>query len=126
MLRIGIQDETESTKLTVEGKLTGRWAAELEKCWSKAAAAQPSKPIVVNLAAVTFVDSESRELLVRMRRQGVELVPAGCFMRAIVEQIDAEVNGNAGVRGHQPNEICAGGSENGTACHERIAETDQG
>ena len=102
MIRIGIHDETELTRFTIEGKLTGRCAAELEKCWSKVSAAEPTKSIVVNLASVTFVDSESRELLVRMRRKGVELVPTGCLMKAIVEQIDAEIAGSARVGEHQP------------------------
>ena len=118
MVRIGVHDESESTRFTIEGKLTGRCAAELEKCWQTVAAAEPSKSIVVSLASVTFVDSESRELLVRMRRQGVELVPTGCLMRAIVEQIEAEVASDASVVEHHPEQIGAGGSDNGTVCHE--------
>ena len=92
MFRIGIHNDSESASLTVEGKLTRPCAIELERCWQTAIAAEPVKSIVVNLAAVTFVDSECRELLVRMRRQGVKLVPTGCLMKAIVEQIEAEVS----------------------------------
>lgn len=90
MLRIGVHDEPESTTFTVEGKLTAPFAPELEKCWKAAIAANPAKAIVVNLASVTFVDSASRELLVRMRRQGVQLLPTGCLMKTIVERIEAE------------------------------------
>lgn len=118
MLRIGVHDENELTRLTVEGKLTGRCADELEKCWQTVTTADPSKSIVVNLASVTFVDSESRELLVRMRRQGVELVPKGCLMRAIVEQIEAEVASDSSVGEHRPEQVGAGGSDNGTVWHE--------
>lgn len=102
MLRIGVHDENGSTRFTVEGTLTGRCVAELEKCWLTVTTAEPRKSIVVNLASVTFVDSESRELLVRMRRQGVELVPTGCLMRAIVEQIEAEVASDAFVSERHP------------------------
>lgn len=91
MLRIGINDETEATRFTIEGKLTARGAVELENCWRNAIASEPSRPIVVHLAAVTFIDFECRELLVRMRRQGARLVPTGCLMKAIVEQIEAEM-----------------------------------
>jgi anti-anti-sigma regulatory factor len=91
MLRIGIHDDSGSTSFTIEGKLTPAGAVELEKCWQTVIAAQPLKSIVVNLAAVTFLDSECKELLIRMRRQGVKLVPTGCLMKAIVEQIEAEV-----------------------------------
>jgi hypothetical protein len=91
MLRIGVQDDSESARFTIEGKLAGLGAIELERCWQRVRAAEPRKLIVVNLAAVTFVDAECRELLIRMRQQGVKLVPTGCLMRAIVEQIEAEV-----------------------------------
>jgi len=64
---------------------------ELEKCWQESIAAQPLRPIVVKLAEVTFIDFECRELLTRMRRQGVKLVPTGFLMNTIVEQIEAEV-----------------------------------
>ena len=91
MFRIGIHNDSKSTSLTIEGKLTRPCAIELERCWQTVIAAEPLNSIVVNLAAVTFVDSECRELLIRMRRQGVKLVPTGCLMKAIVEQIEAEV-----------------------------------
>jgi anti-anti-sigma factor len=92
MLRIAVHDNNNITNFTIEGKLTAPTANELEKCWQTAAAAEPPKPIVVNLTAVTFVDSECRDLLTRMRRQGVKLVPHGCLMKSIVEQIEAELD----------------------------------
>jgi anti-anti-sigma regulatory factor len=93
MLRIGVHDENESTSFTVEGKLTAPSAMELEKCWQALITAEPSRSVVVKLAAVTFVDSQSIELLTRMRREGVKLVPTGCLMKAIVAQIEADVAG---------------------------------
>jgi len=92
MLRIAVHDNNNITNFTIEGKLTAPTANELEKCWQTAAAAEPPKPIVVNLTAVTFIDSECRDLLTRMRRHGVKLVPHGCLMKSIVEQIEAELD----------------------------------
>jgi anti-anti-sigma regulatory factor len=106
MLRIGVHDESDSTTFTVEGTLTAPFAAELEKCWRGAVAVTPSKAIVVNLASVTFVDSASRELLACMRRQGVQLVPTGCLMKAIVELIEAELGGDTVNK--NPSEIVTG------------------
>jgi hypothetical protein len=91
MLRIGVHNEQETTSFTIEGKLTAPWAPELEKCWQAVIAAEPLKPVIVNLTSVTFIDIECRELLTRMRRQGVRLVPKGCLMKAIVEQIESDV-----------------------------------
>ncbi|HKS41790.1 MAG TPA: STAS domain-containing protein [Blastocatellia bacterium] len=91
MLRIDIQHKNESTSFTVAGKLTGAWVEELEKCWRTETATANCKSILVNLASVTFVDSAGRELLAKMRKQGVVLVPTGCLMKAIVEEIEVEV-----------------------------------
>lgn len=91
MLRINSRDENELTTLTIEGKLAGRWVRELEQCWETAASSEPSRAIRVNLSSVGFIDTEGKELLTRMRKQGVVLVPTGCFMKVIVDQIESEV-----------------------------------
>jgi anti-anti-sigma regulatory factor len=92
MLRITTHNETQTPSFIVEGKLVGPWVKELEKLWESVLATEPSKAMLVNLTAVTFVDSAGRELLTRMRRQGAMLVSAGCLMNAIVAEIEAEVN----------------------------------
>ena len=91
MLRITTYSEMQVTSFVVEGKLVGPWVKELEKCWESLLATEPSLAMVVNVAEVTFIDSEGRELLTRMRRQGAMLVSAGCLMNAIVVEIEAEV-----------------------------------
>jgi anti-anti-sigma regulatory factor len=91
MLRIGVHNEEGSTGLVIEGKLATGGVTELEKCWQSVIAADPVKPVVVNLVRVTFIDSKGKDLLVRMRRQGVNLVPTGCLMKAIVEQIELQI-----------------------------------
>jgi len=91
MLKITIHSEGQAPSFVVEGKLVGPWVKELEKCWESALAAEPSWAMVVNVAEVTFIDSEGRELLTRMRRQGARLVSAGCLMNAIVAEIEGEV-----------------------------------
>jgi ABC-type transporter Mla MlaB component len=91
MLRIDSRSENDLTTLTVEGKLVGRWVKELEDCWQVTLGSHPQRPIRVNLSAVGFIDSEGKELLTRMRKQGVVLVPTGCFMKVIVEEIETEV-----------------------------------
>ena len=91
MLRIDSRDENDLTTLTIEGKLAGRWVKELEQCWENLASAQPPRAIRVNLSSVGFIDSEGKELLTRMRKKGVVLVPTGCFMQVIVDEIESEV-----------------------------------
>ena len=91
MLRITIHDKPRVTSFVIEGKLVGPWVKELEKCWQSVLAAEPSGTMLMNLTAVTFIDYEGRELLTRMRRQGVRLESAGLLTNAIVSEIDADV-----------------------------------
>jgi ABC-type transporter Mla MlaB component len=91
MLRIDSRDESELTTFTIEGKLAGRWVKELEDCWRCSLDSNPQRSIRVNLSSVGFIDSEGKALLIRMRKQGAELVPTGCFMRVIVDEIESEV-----------------------------------
>lgn len=92
MFRIHISRERYATSLTIEGKLTGLRVTELENNWRAEVSAESHKPIVVNLAAVSFVDAGGRELLTRMRRQGATLVGKGCLMKALVEDIETCLN----------------------------------
>jgi anti-anti-sigma regulatory factor len=89
MLRITTQNLAPVTSFVLEGKLVGPWVRELEECWENALAADPSRAVLVNLAAVTFIDSEGRALLARMRRQGVRLLSTGVLINAIVAEIEA-------------------------------------
>jgi ABC-type transporter Mla MlaB component len=90
MLRITIHDELLVTSFVVEGKLVGPWVKELEKCWESVLAAYPSRSTLVDLAGVTFIDSEGRTLLTRMRRQGARLLSNGVLIDAMVAEIEAK------------------------------------
>lgn len=89
MLKITTHHEAQMTSFVIEGKLVGPWVKELEKCWESVLAADPSSVMLVNLAAVTFIDAEGRVLLTRMRRQGVRLLATGVLIKAIVAEIEA-------------------------------------
>ena len=90
MLRIYIHDEVPVTSFVLEGKLVGPWVKELEKGWESALAANPARMMLVDLADVSFIDSEGRALLARMRRKGARLLSTGVLINAIVAEIDAE------------------------------------
>jgi hypothetical protein len=91
MLRIDVINEHGEISLTVQGRLAGRWVCELERCWRSAGEDAPHTPISVSLAAVTCIDPAGRDLLTRMRRTGVTLVPTGLLMDVIVREIEDEV-----------------------------------
>ncbi len=89
MLRISVQNEPKRTVLKLDGRLTGPWVAELERCWQFATSttAAKQKPLVVDLNEVSFVDARGRVLLRIMFLQGAELVGEGPLTGSIVEEI---------------------------------------
>jgi anti-anti-sigma regulatory factor len=85
MLKITTRTDATGTILDVEGKLTGPWVQELERCWREAV--KTERRIKVQLNAVTFIDDAGKRLLAEMHRQGAELAAEGCMTRAITEEI---------------------------------------
>lgn len=94
MLRIYIHDEVPMTSIVLEGKLVGPWVTELDKCWSGALVANPSRTLLVDLADVSFIDAEGRALLAKMRQTGVKLLSNGVLINAIVADIEAQQGKN--------------------------------
>lgn len=72
------------TILKLEGKLSGPWVEELDRCWREISA---SRRVQLVLEAVTFIDSGGKKLLARMYQDGAELVATGCMTKAIVEEV---------------------------------------
>ena len=89
MLKITTHKEARSTTLKLEGRLVGPWVQELDRCWHELTAVADGQ-VLVDLTSVTFVDSQGKELLARMRKQGVELRATGCLMRCLVDDIAKE------------------------------------
>jgi ABC-type transporter Mla MlaB component len=86
MLRVSVfrNDSVETWEL--EGKLSGDWVKELERCW-RASTPQAGVTVQVNLKAVSYIDAEGKQLLADMHEGGVEIKGCGCMARAVVEEI---------------------------------------
>ena len=93
MLRVTEQNEPGAWRLTLEGTLAGRWAAEAERVWAGAPAGKPRE---VDLRGVTSVDRAGRDLLHRMHHDGASFVAEGVVMKALVEELRSERFDRAG------------------------------
>ena len=91
MLKIAVHTLGRVMLFALEGKLAGPWVKELEFCWRSVVGRQPINPARVDLSSVTFIDSDGKDLLGRMHREGAELVATGCLNKCIVEEIMREV-----------------------------------
>ena len=90
MLRITIYERPQETSFLIEGRLVGQWVKALERCWEIVLDAQPSGAVRVTLS-LTALDREGRDLLTRMRRQGVGLESAGILMQVIIAEIEEKL-----------------------------------
>ena len=88
MLRVTKKDNQAGATLVLEGKLSGPWVDEVQKCWADCQGA-----IQVNLQDVSYVDSRGKDLLIRMERDGVALVDVSDFIRHLLSE-------NAAGEGH--------------------------
>lgn len=87
MLKITTHTETHSTTLQLEGRLAGPWVGEFKRCWLSTVSKKTRHPLSVDLSAVTYVDSDGKDLLKKIHQQGAKLVASGCLTNCIVNEI---------------------------------------
>lgn len=90
MLRVTVEHFETHIALKVEGRLKGSWVDELENCWLSVTRTVPNKPVRVDLAGVSFVAPEGRELIGKMAAAGVQLIASGPMVKAIVDEACTE------------------------------------
>ena len=86
MLRITLDRSGAIVRLQLEGRLTGPWVQELERCWVDLLPEQ-RKGAVTDLAGVTFIGEDGRQLLVKLWEEGAVIHATDCLTRSIVENI---------------------------------------
>jgi ABC-type transporter Mla MlaB component len=86
MLKITIKEVDSAETWELEGKLSGDWVKELERCWKERA---PSNGVSlhVHLKAVSYIDAAGKQLLTEMHGRGVAIRGCGCMINAVVEEI---------------------------------------
>jgi len=90
MLTITVQADNGIVRLRLEGRLAGLHVPEVERSWRRARFNQPRRRIVVDLAAVSFVDVLGKELLRQVHRHGDTLLPGGVMTEAVIDEITRE------------------------------------
>jgi anti-anti-sigma regulatory factor len=93
MLKITIREVDSAETWELEGKLSGDWAKELERCWKERAPA-PGVALRVHLKAVSYIDAAGKQLLAEMHGRGVEIRGCGCMVKAVVEEITRQASPN--------------------------------
>jgi hypothetical protein len=93
MLKVTIKEVGSAETWELEGKLSGDWVKELERCWRERTPA-PGTPLHVHLKAVSYIDAAGKQLLAEMHGRGVEIQGCGCMVKAVVEEITRHASPN--------------------------------
>jgi len=72
MLKITIKQADSTETWELEGKLSGDWVKELERCW-KERSSPAGVALQVHLKAVSYIDPGRKRLLTEMHERGVEI-----------------------------------------------------
>jgi ABC-type transporter Mla MlaB component len=93
MLKVTFKTADAGEIWELEGKLSGDWVKELERCWRERTPA-PGTPLHVHLKAVSYIDAAGKQLLAEMHGRGVEIQGCGCMVNAVVEEITRHASPN--------------------------------
>jgi len=93
MLKVTILKADSAETWELEGKLSGDWVKELERCW-KERSSPAGVPLQVHLKTVSYIDAAGKHLLIEMHGRGVEIVGCGCMTKAVVEEITRQASAN--------------------------------
>jgi len=107
MLRITTSSTDEKVTLKLEGKLSGPWVEEFERCWRISIDIYKSTTLMVDLSSVTFVDTAGKKLLYSISQEGGQLIGSGLMPKSLIEEICAEKSrsSEAGVNGAAKKEL---------------------
>ncbi len=92
MIRITAKQESSTTKLFLEGKLSGPCVDELDKCWQESSCSEAV--LMVDLTNISFVDEHGKELLARMYKKGIKLLSTSLMTRCLIDQIQEDRGNN--------------------------------
>jgi hypothetical protein len=85
MIRILTADEPGATTITVDGRLVGEYAEEVEN--NVRSATQAGKQMRLFLRDVSDIDDIGRALLARLAGQGVQLSASGVYSSYVISNI---------------------------------------
>lgn len=93
MFKVTVRQADKTETWDLEGKLSGEWVMELERCWRQRQAPL-SVPLEIRLKAISYIDTAGKQLLTQMHEAGVGIVGCGCMTKAVVAEISQSLNSN--------------------------------
>jgi hypothetical protein len=92
-LRISLEQQELAAKVTLEGRVAGPWAAELDRFWVATAPQLTSKKISVDLRNVTYADDSGKQVLSAIYAQtGATLLASTPLTKQLAAEIATKSN----------------------------------
>ena len=92
-LRISLEEMKTAAKVTLEGRVAGPWAAELDRFWMATAPQLASKQLSIDLRNVTYADDSGKRVLSAIHAQtGATLLASTPLTRQLAAEIAANSN----------------------------------
>jgi anti-anti-sigma regulatory factor len=89
MFRTMITETPFQQKWILQGRLCGRWAADLKEQWEKTRSTRKGRQCAIDLEDVAFVDGEGEQVLLEMASEGAILLASRAYMRDVLESLNA-------------------------------------
>lgn len=90
-MRITIQEKPEALEMTLEGRVAGPWASELDRVWLESAPRLRSKKLVIDLHNVTYADASGKQVLRDIYSQThAELIATTPWTQFLAEEVTAD------------------------------------
>ncbi len=100
MLRITTTDSGEKVTLKLEGKLSGPWVEEFERCWRTSADIYKGRTLVVDLTELTYTDICGKTLLYSLSNSGALLIGSGIMPKSLIDEICPEKSVEKAAKAH--------------------------
>lgn len=87
MLRTIITEAPSEQTWTLQGRLCGPWAADLQQKWEETRSTRLGRSCVVDLEDVISVDQTGENALLEMATEGARLTTSRAYMKYILESL---------------------------------------
>jgi anti-anti-sigma regulatory factor len=90
-VRITIEESGEATRLTLEGRVAGPWAAELDRVWAESLPRLQNQSVSVDISNVIYADDDGIRVLQAIYAQArPEILSNTPWTRHLAEQMAAK------------------------------------
>jgi anti-anti-sigma regulatory factor len=100
MLRITVEQNSDSMTLKLEGRVAGPWVAELNRLWEETAPQLQKRRLSLDLRETTYADAGGIQVLKAIYSQtGASILAGTPWTRYLAEEVTTKSRGLAEVEG---------------------------